>query len=280
MTERFCHKKTRGFTISHIQGAPPENFVWKPPTLSQDELESVKTTLSQPFTFLASGGQCYVFLSQDQKVVLKLFKYHRLQVPSVLKKISLPSFMDGYRVQFIKEREKKYEAFFQSCAIAYEELREETGLLYLHLGEAELKLPSLTLIDKLGIHHVLKTDQLSFALQKHADLTLSTLQQLIEQNNLQDAQEKIASLLKLLSIRCQKGIGDSDSGIKRNFGTFENHALYLDIGSFTKNESLKDPTYQHEELILKTAHLKRWLLKHAPTLVPFYQTSIDHIEQQ
>src|SRR5438445_301873 len=71
--ERFCHKQTRGFALSNI--FPKEELEWPEQEISQE----IKTLLSQPFTFLESGLECYAFVGEDGETVLKLFKHHHLR---------------------------------------------------------------------------------------------------------------------------------------------------------------------------------------------------------
>src|SRR5438105_4469405 len=71
--ERWCHAKTEGFRVSNL-------FLKEPITGKDREIELPenlqKEAFQQPYFFLASGGESYVFESQDKKWVLKFFKNH------------------------------------------------------------------------------------------------------------------------------------------------------------------------------------------------------------
>ena len=74
---RLAHHTTEGFRISKIQNNTFENEEF-PAGLSFSAVEEkrVKEILSQPFTYLARGKQSFVFVSEDQKTVLKLLNNH------------------------------------------------------------------------------------------------------------------------------------------------------------------------------------------------------------
>ena len=64
----FCEKETEGFSIRRINAAPLLPFSNHGNTLLTEEI------LKQPFHYLARGGQSFVFVSEDQKYVIKFFK--------------------------------------------------------------------------------------------------------------------------------------------------------------------------------------------------------------
>jgi hypothetical protein len=73
---RLAHHTTEGFRISKIQNNTFENTEFQTLSFSQEEEKRAKEILSQPFTYLARGKQSFVFVSEDQKTVLKLLNNH------------------------------------------------------------------------------------------------------------------------------------------------------------------------------------------------------------
>lgn len=276
MTERFCHQKTDGFMVSHILSNLPYDARRDVQPLAADELKEIESILSQPFTFLGSGGQAYAFLSQDGKTVLKLFKHHHLYSFSYLKAAPLPSFVTS----FINKREEHRADFFQSCKIAYDELRQETGLLYLQLNKTDHWKRNITLIDKLGISHQVDLDNLEFALQKRASLALPSVKKLIRAGKKEEAKQAIASILNIMAIRCQKGIKDNDNGLRRNMGLLDNQAIAIDIGSFSKDHALAKPLNMEKELKEKTWRLSRYLEKNDKDLWHDYNVMLETLPQE
>ncbi|MFS8562989.1 MAG: hypothetical protein LVR00_01085 [Rhabdochlamydiaceae bacterium] len=64
----FCEKETEGFSIRRINAAPPLPFT------NHGNALVTKEILKQPFYYLARGGQSFVFVSEDQKYVIKFSK--------------------------------------------------------------------------------------------------------------------------------------------------------------------------------------------------------------
>src|SRR3989344_6079777 len=101
---------TCGFKLAKMHFDHPFRLDWEvDPILSQDQLHAI---LTQPFSYLGKGAQCYVLQSADGRYVIKLFRY------------------DASLRQCPAKREK----LFTACLLAYHRAREETGVLYLHLN--------------------------------------------------------------------------------------------------------------------------------------------------
>ncbi|HSX11969.1 MAG TPA: hypothetical protein VLF61_00570 [Rhabdochlamydiaceae bacterium] len=210
---------------------------------------SPETLLSQPFYFLGSGVQYYAFVSEDQKTVLKIVKPYHL----------CPNFILSPFPQVLAKRKKRLDAIFQSAKIAYEELKEETGLHFLHLNRTAGKYPHIKLYDKLGICHEVSLDDTAFALQKKADAYFSHT----------DLRSMIDQTIALIRHRCEKGIACSDAVLSKNFGFSGEQAMEIDIGSFTRNPLLAKPYAIQRELLFETAPLKE-RLKEEPELLQYY----------
>jgi hypothetical protein len=240
--ERFCHFQTRGFRLPHILSQMPPDSRWDlPPSPEQASLSSL---VRQRFTFLGSGGQCYAFLGEDKTTVLKFFKHtHPLS------------------------------SIFESCKLAWDELREETGLIALHLNRTSDLYGWTTLIDNIGIAHRIDLDSTEFILQKKGEPLFEALQRAIDARDTQTALRCIEGTIDLLSLFCQRGIADTDRAIKRNFALLNGRIIAIDIGSFMRDHSMREK--RKTELLLKTRRLERWLKKHAPDLTQHYVDKIS-----
>ncbi|HSX03459.1 MAG TPA: hypothetical protein VLG76_01885 [Rhabdochlamydiaceae bacterium] len=248
--ERFCRLQTNGFSVNKIYSDHPFEEKWE-----VNNSEQVDKLLSEPFYFIGSGVQYYAFVSADQKTVLKIVKPYHLCPNFILSKLPFP--------KAIKERKKRLDAIFQSAKIAYEELKEETGLIFLHLNRTHDKYPKVKLYDKLGICHEVSLDESAFALQKKAKSFFS--EPLLKQT--------IDRTFSLIQKRCKKGISNSDAVLSKNFGFVEDHAIEIDIGSFTKNPFISKPYATKRELLLETFELKQQL-KDDPELLKYYYEKI------
>ena len=251
--ERFCHKQTHGFRLHKIQSPPSQDAHWETPPPSAE----AQAALEQPYHFLNSGGECYIFASEDGKYVLKFFKHHHMRVNSPLDPILPHAFIENRRIRRTK--------FFTSCKIASDRFSKETGLVYLHLTKTDSLLHKLRLYDPIGIVHDLSLDTLEFALQKRASLAYPTLTALLEAGEISGAEKRLASLVDLIAARSRAGIADHDAR-KRNFGFIGTEAIELDLGSFSFDESLYDPDNAQKALLYETIKLRRWVKKYHPEL--------------
>jgi hypothetical protein len=268
--ERFCHYQTDGFQLYKILSDLPPRPEWETAPLDPKELR-------QPYYYLGSGGQCYAFISQDGNSVLKFFKHHHMRPKSWLNTFS---FVGGVR-HILHERALRMAHIFGSCKISYDDFRDETGLLYLHINKTTHLNRSLRLIDRLGIAHTIDLDTTSFVLQKTAELAYPAFDRVMAQGDLEGAKRRIDSLIALILARSHKGISDRDPIIRRNFGFIGERAIEIDLGSFTKDPFLRTPSAAKKVLFYETLKFKKWLAKHHPSLLPYFQERlVDEISSE
>lgn len=236
---------TRGFKIAkmHLE------FPFRPDLNEVSELsdEEVKGILAQPFCYLNKGAQCYAFLSQDEKYVLKLFRFD--QKLFIGKKRSKLSF------------ENKISHFFEGCKLASISASKETGVLYLHLNQTEGKLPVLKARGPWGRPFRLSLDRYRFALQKKAMPLADGLFSAKAEGKLS---ERIEAIISLLENRIAKGIGNTDPSLWRNFGFFEGKAIEFDFGNYIARPDFSDIRCRRAELERYMRPLRAWLEKYAP----------------
>lgn len=266
LSYKFCDWKTGGFTVATIDTHIPYSERWETPPLPSDEEENIHKILSQPFRFLAQGGQSYVFLSQDQKTVLKFFKLNHGLSDALVKQLP-------WRFKYLETREERFRSIFKSCKLAYEALKNETGLLYLHLNPTQGKYPPLQIIDNLGISHTIDLDTTSFLLQKKADLAIAKIRSQIAKRDIEGAKKSIHALLCHFHTLCKKGIRDTDNALRRNYGYVEDQAICVDVGSLISDDIIDTK----KEILHKTRRLHRYLRKEYPSLLSFYNSEIDGI---
>jgi hypothetical protein len=231
---KFCEKETDGFRISRLSTSC--HF-----TMIADIPNEVNAALNQKFHYLASGGQSWVFVSEDEKYVLKFFKAH------------------------LRSKKGKLERDFKSCQLAYDNLKEECGLVYLHLNETTT-LKTVQVVDKLNIVHPIDLDKTDFLLQKKGVLLYEHLQKLMEEKDLTGAKEALSSLCHLIIKRSEKGIFDEDARIHCNLGFVGNQPILLDTGRLKWDEKRKNPEIYRKDLKKITLKLKIWLEQHYPEL--------------
>lgn len=250
----FCRKQTDGFTVLKISSDLPYRTLWETPCLAESE-EMVRNIFEQPFSYLARGDQCYVFVSQDQKYVLKFFRQNHMRPPAWAN--VLPSFM---REDLFRFKGKKLFDDFKSYTIAFKELKEETGLVFLHLNKTDNLGSTVTLIDKIGIAHRIPLDSMEFLLQKRAELLYPTLEECIKKKEIEAAKTTLSELVCLLmKTRYEKGIYDTDPDLNTNFGCIGTTPVQIDIGRFKRAKTRKDQEQCREEIAKITDNLHQWL---------------------
>lgn len=237
-------------------------------------ITEIEDLFKQKFRFLGRGGQCFAFISEDGLTVIKFFKQHNIRYWNWLNQNTFPSSIDHLRQKILKKHRHRSPQFFESCKIAYEEFKDRTGLLYLHLNNTDCFTREVTIVDRQGIAYKIDPNTTRFALQKRAKPSHKKLKQLIKEGNIVEAKQCIDSVLNLIKERTQKGIKDRDPNIKRNFGFIGNQAIEIDLGSFTKT----DKVYPlKEELTEKTHKFKKWLNKRSGELAAYLSERIETI---
>jgi hypothetical protein len=249
--ERFAHRQTDGFAITNIiTPSQYERFVAEPPP------PEVERLLSQPFTYLGCGAQSYAFVSADGNYVIKFFKIQHMRLAPWL-----PNFLPHVAMKR-KEKEALYKATMESARIAMADLRDETGLLYVHTGLSPTWQRSIQLIDKIGVSHTLSLEAVDFVLQKRAAPFYETLTSWIEDGKEEAAHRALSELRALLTKRCQCGIFDKDPDIATNFGFVSNRPIQIDIGRFTRDIDVRHPARGIYEVSRISQPLHDWLEAH------------------
>ncbi len=263
--DRFCKSQTGSFTVYRITS----NLTYQPEwETTHEDLAPIKQILQQPYSYLGKGVQSFAFVSQDGHYVIKFFRHDHLTTPFLLSKIPL----DWARTKVAK-KEAKLQREFKSYKIAYEQLKKETGLVFLHLNKTSNFGQTLDLIDKLGIHHKIPLDNYEFLIQKRASLLYTGLDQMIQNNRIEDAKESLSKLIGLLAHRAQLGISDKDPDLETNFGIIGTDPVQIDVGRFC----LKSRPFDKNEIIRITDDLHSHLNKTCPELAVHLKTQINNL---
>lgn len=262
---RFCQRQTHGFRPYLILSNLPNDPHWEVPPLAPEEQKQIDRLLDQPFTFLGSGGWCFAFLGQDQKTVLKFYKHSHLLPSSILnefsfKKLFLESDPWPQHIPYFQEFN------FKSCLLLYTHVKEHSGILYVHLNKTVDKHQPVTLIDNIGIPHVIDLDKTEFIVQKKAELLFPHIQRLSKQKKIDEAKRCLDDFLSCLISFCKHGIHDTDRSLRNNYGFTEDGAVALDVSSFEFDEAIKNPGNYKKEIVNKTQRLSRFLRKYHPDL--------------
>lgn len=235
----FAFYRVDGFSAAKIHGSCLEGGV---------EPISSQVLLNQPFRYLAKGRQCFAFVSEDGKTVIKFLNYDRFS--------------------FTKRRRDRFQTTLSSLQLAWEFLREETGLLYLHLQRGGA-LPSIELIDRGHRRHRIDLNQVVFVLQKRA----TPIQEEFERRGIEPS---IDALLSIVRKRCEQGITDDDYDLWINFGFVEDRLILFDPGRLSLSDALKTPEGIAKEIRIATKRLRKWLLAKHPEEVAYLDAQCNN----
>ncbi len=264
---RLYYKLTDNFTINNITSdfAYRENIHIAPPTPS--ELEKVNEILAQPFTYLGKGAQAYAFLSADGQYVLKIVKQKHYKFSTIESWILSIPFFDQIRERKLEKRKRKMTNFLASCVLCYEELREETALLYIHLTRTDRLHPSVRIYDKIGLPHTLDPDQIEFIIQRKAELLTSKITDFMEKQDILDAEKSLGEVEHLFISCWKKGIVDRDTNFINNVGFVGDKAIFIDVGEFYRDDHYKDPVFYKKNMAKSLSQLTEWIYNTYPQLV-------------
>lgn len=206
------------------------------------ENAEVEQILSQPFSYLARGHQSFVFVSADQRYVLKLC---RLPAHKSIKKSLLTalSFMN-----------------------AFKDLREETSVICANCPINK----EVLLIDKRNNYHEINLAKLPWALQKRGERFFTLFDELIKEE--EKAKQIIFHTIALYTSCWEKDYIDRDAIPDKNFGLLALQPIILDIGKLEKGAKhipLK------EYLLTMTESLRNKLQKESPLLYDYYLSCIE-----
>jgi hypothetical protein len=212
-------------------------------------------------------------LSDDGKYVLKLFKFYHLQSPEWLLSIPLPQFAARYRNELVRRRKDRIVLTLNSYKIASERLQPECGLIYTQiLPSTAFSLPA-TLKDANGRVYTVDLAQYGFTVQKKISLVLPSLEQWIQNGQIDTAKNAIDSLVSLITSRSRKGVQDLDPDLHKNAGLIGTCAVHIDIGSFFLNPDICSPEEIRRDSRKIFSSLHAWLKKRSPELT-------DHLESR
>jgi hypothetical protein len=274
---RLYYHVTAGFTIGNITSDFAYQPQWEVRPLASDEHVVLEEALRQPYHYLGKGCQSYVFSSEDNKYVVKFFKYQRYRLLSWLTYFPpLPAIVK-YREQKMGKKWSKLDGFVQSWKLAFENLKEETGLVFVHLNKTDHLNKQLTIYDKIGMKHIVNLDQMEFCIQKKAKMLCDVLMECQRNGDFPRAQQIVQNLLGMVLSEYARGIADNDHALMQNTGVSEGKPVHIDVGQFVFNDEVKNQEVFHQELITKTYKFKLWLRKQYPELADDLESQLYQI---
>lgn len=267
--QRFCYKKTDGFSIRAISSNRPFEKTYETRPLSPHEEKELAPALDQPYSYFGCGGQAFAFFSADGDYVIKFFKQRLFRPPHLLNALPLPSILHRYREKRNFARSDKLARDFFSYRVAFDELKQETGLLYTHLNSTNHLKKKLKITDKLGIVHILDLDRFDFIVQRRA---LRVYDYIERCKSREMASEAFVSVFDLIKRRACKGYRDRDPNVRTNCGFIGKDAVKIDVGRFVPSMQMQEEW--QEELKRIVAPFEDWIQETHPKLLPLYREKL------
>lgn len=223
-----------------------------------------REVLNQQFIYMGRGRQMTAYVSADGQYVIKFFNprtflrkkwfYDRKKLRRM---VSLKWLSKAYfkRQDRLARLSKRYQ-------LAFDELKEESGLIYVHLSPASQLHTLLQLTDKAGARCSLDLNGVPFVLQKKSQLVLSQLDALMQKRDFKEIKEKIGQLYTLFSLRALKGYTDRVQTLHNNYGFIGDRAIQIDLGGIYHDYTIaKDPKADIQRIMERIA---RTLFKRYP----------------
>lgn len=241
--------KEDGFCLSRVQSDYQEDFPWKLPPLESSQKLEVERALSQNYRYLSKGSQCYAFVSEDGRYILKLLKHYHYRIPS------WQFFLNWEGRQRMKRL--KRQRSFDSYVYCATDLKEVTGTVCVQLNRQYTisKVISVTL--KSGAALQVDLTDLDFILQRRAFLV---------ENFLKTAKKEEVDLFfsdfdYLIHSFIDMGFMDRDRRFDGNIGYVDGHLIWSDLGEFYRCEG--DLSAASQELYRRFFH---WLSVEYPEI--------------
>lgn len=159
---------------------------------------------------------------------------------------------------------------FTSYSLAFQDLSEETQMLFLHLATSTNLQMQLHLIDPLGLSHFLQADETAFYLQKAAVPLETYMKQTLGQAPDIEKKQFLQSLWSLYKTSLEKGVEVRDIHPK-NIGVVEGHPLWIDPGRVRQIIPGKKRCREEKRIERFTCQLEPFLKALDPAYLAFFQ---------
>lgn len=251
----WVEKSNGAFRLIKVAIDLPFNLAWEanPPSAEVCEL------FARPFSYLGRGAQAFVFESEDQAFVLKLFRGSPKMHPAM--RFWRHTIRDK-RVR--SSEEKKIPPLFAACCLAYQKVSTLTGLRYMHLNPTKAELPNIILINRMGKKIPVDLNQCRFVLQRKGVPIQDAFQNAFRENDRLKFTRLAQAFVALLKERTSKNISNSDKTLWYNCGFVGETAIEWDFGRYSTNPKLETKEGKEQEMRTFTTPLQQFLERLAP----------------
>lgn len=261
---RIYYALTDDFRLSNITYPLPYDGKWEITKPTPEEEKQLKQILAQPFTYHGKGAQSYVFFSEDEKYVLKFFKFKHLRPAPLMRILPSVGFIKTYKEKQAARKERKLFGVFNSYKLAYDFDKKESGLIFVQLNTENNPPRPVTIIDKIGRKHFIDLQNYPFILQHKGESLRIVIHELLKKGNINTAKLRFAQILDLYAKEYQKGIYDHDHGVMQNTGFIGEQPIHLDVGKLLREENMKDKKEAKKDAELVVEKMNFWMKRNYP----------------
>ena len=236
--------------------------------------EETQTILSQRFYFLGKGRQCFAFVSEDGKYVLKCPRTNIYQIPFWAKSLVSKKGQEEIRI----DKMERQNFVFESFRIASEELKKETGVIATHLGESPSTKKKITLVDTLGVTHQIPLDTTIFILQHKRPLWTPKFLEATKNGTLKEQERILDALINIMVKRASHFVLSRDRSFLRNYGFDGTEAYQIDVGDFFQRQDWDHRKVFHKSIRDSLDPVQDWLSKVNPPMLAYLNGKIDSLE--
>lgn len=261
---RIYFNATDDFRLTNMTYELPYHPEWDI-IVTPEQRAKLDELLKLKFKYVAKGSQSYVFESENQHYVLKFFKFKHLKPSWLVDYLPPISPFAYYQQKELARKQRKLYEVFNGYKLAYELLRDESGLFFIQLNPQKHPYPMMvTVIDKMGFERKINLSEVVFVIQEKAKTLRSVLAQLLDNGDIEGAKNRIGQIFELYLSEYNRGLYDHDHGVMRNVGFAGDKPIHLDLGKLMREERMKDPSIRHEDFKKVIASIKQWLNSNYP----------------
>ena len=228
----------------------------------------LENLFSQPFYFLGKGQQCFAFISEDQKYVLKVYRKDKLQIKPWYYLSFFSPLMRCQKANQIKSFQRAKE----SLEIVKDKLAEENHVLGIHLGRTKDLHLKANLMDSLGRKKSLDLDSSYFVIQKKVE----PLETVLRNTNAKQVEEISHQILQAVLERAKKGVRNKNRRCLANMGLYGGKVVEIDLAEFTER-SFDQKTF-FKEVRKSTRKYLQYLEKNHPSLALDFERKLEALK--
>jgi hypothetical protein len=226
--------------------------------------ERLSEILSQPFTYLTEGLQAFIYVSEDGKFILKTFK-NLEQSKDQFKSWGLNP--DDITGELIENSIKSYE-------LAFDKLREETALVYIHVSSDPLPGQKLLLDNK-----EFDASDVQFLVQERVELVRDRIKRLMSASEANKVEDIIEQIMTFIGRVWEKGITEDTFNWDHNYGyTVTGKLAQIDVGTFWEGDKYLKEELQAKKLLDSIS--QRWLDENFPEFSDFYREKAKELYER